>query len=62
MKPTLYKKYNYFIDERGAFYEMFKKKNYSFETVFTALSISKKNVIKKTGSFFIFLYFLAYIS
>lgn len=46
MKPTLYKKYNYFIDERGAFYEMFKKKKYSFETVFTALSISKKNVIR----------------
>lgn len=46
MKPILYKKKNYFTDERGAFYEMFKKKKYSFNVIFTALSISKKNVIR----------------
>lgn len=27
MKPILFKKKNYFTDERGVFYEMFKKKN-----------------------------------
>jgi dTDP-4-dehydrorhamnose 3,5-epimerase len=46
MKPILYKKKNYFTDVRGAFYEMFKKKKYSFESIFTAFSISKKNVIR----------------
>ena len=46
MKPILYKKNNYFTDVRGAFYEMFKKKKYTFESIFTAFSISKKNVIR----------------
>tara|TARA_Y100000591_G_scaffold333209_1_gene374635 strand:+ start:3784 stop:4284 length:501 start_codon:yes stop_codon:yes gene_type:complete len=44
-KPLLIKK-QVFFDRRGFFQELYLKKNYKFNSKFTAYSYSKKNVIR----------------